>query len=75
MDGPTAPIRLRYKPMAMERVFRNLLDNAATYGKGHIRLRMELQSLFVEIMIRDFGSGVEPALLSRLGRQSPPVTS
>lgn len=49
---------IRYKPLALERVFRNLLDNVARYGGGHVQLSVAKQNNFVIISIKDFGPGL-----------------
>jgi two-component system osmolarity sensor histidine kinase EnvZ len=71
LDCPETQARLRYKPMSMERVFRNLFDNAARYGGGRLVMSLHAQPAHLEIRLRDFGPGVPDALLQQLGHHSP----
>lgn len=60
---------LRYKPLALERVFRNLLDNARQYGRGHLVLDWRRDGKILCLMLEDNGLGVSAALLPQLGRE------
>ena len=71
LDCPQTGLRLRYKPMSMERVFRNLFDNAARYGGGRMLVHLTARQAEAEIVLRDFGPGVPETLLEQLGHQSP----
>jgi len=67
---PEGLLFLRYKPLALERVFRNLLDNARKYGDGHLDLDWKREEGFLEWILEDRGPGVDPELLTRLGREA-----
>ncbi|MHB1780683.1 ATP-binding protein, partial [Acidithiobacillus sp.] len=49
---------LRCRPLALERVFRNLFDNARRYGGGRLDMRIIRHPARTEICLRDHGPGV-----------------
>ncbi|MEY2342943.1 ATP-binding protein [Acidithiobacillus sp. IBUN Pt1247-S3] len=63
---------LRYKPLALERVFRNLLDNARQYGDGRLDLRWHQVETELVWIIEDHGPGVSAERLALLGREVLP---
>ena len=54
------PLRVQGKPLALERAFRNLLDNAVLYG-DRVQLRLARQGNQALVEVRDFGPGMAPA--------------
>lgn len=55
-------------PLALRRIFDNLLDNAARYGAGVIGVTLTRAGADWQVAIADRGPGVPPALLERLGQ-------
>ena len=51
------------KPLALERAFSNLLDNAVLYGK-RVQLRLSRMGARALIEVRDFGPGIPPSSMS-----------
>ena len=49
---------LRCRPLALERVFRNLFDNARRYGGGRLDIQIIRHPDSTEICLRDHGPGV-----------------
>ncbi|MCR2830028.1 ATP-binding protein [Acidithiobacillus ferrooxidans] len=49
---------LRCRPLALERVFRNLFDNARRYGGGRLDIQIIRYPDSTEIRLRDHGPGV-----------------
>ncbi|MDD5576174.1 MAG: ATP-binding protein [Acidithiobacillus sp.] len=49
---------LRCRPLALERVFRNLFDNARRYGGGRLDIQIIRHRDSTEICLRDHGPGV-----------------
>ncbi|MGC8503807.1 MAG: ATP-binding protein [Acidithiobacillus sp.] len=72
MATPPALPRVAYRPMAMERVFRNLFDNAARYGGGRLEITAHQEAAEIVFRLRDFGPGVPSAYLSLLGNTPLP---
>ncbi|MBU2825203.1 HAMP domain-containing protein [Acidithiobacillus ferrooxidans] len=54
----TALPPLRCRPLALERVFRNLFDNARRYGGGRLDVQIIRHPDSTEIRLRDHGPGV-----------------
>ena len=54
----TALPPLRCRPFALERVFRNLFDNARRYGGGRLDIQIIRHPDSTEICLRDHGPGV-----------------
>ncbi|MBU2807904.1 HAMP domain-containing protein [Acidithiobacillus ferrooxidans F221] len=54
----TALPPLRCRPLALERVFRNLFDNARRYGGGRLDIQLIRHPDSTEIRLRDHGPGV-----------------
>lgn len=69
---PPALPRVAYRPMAMERVFRNLFDNAARYGQGRLEITADEEPGEIVFRLRDFGPGVPAAHLALLGNAPLP---
>lgn len=61
---PTEPLLLRMRPQAIQRVFANILGNAALHGRkdgedtAHLTLHTETDDLHVSILFDDHGTGV-----------------
>ena len=51
------------KPLALERAFSNLLDNAVLYGE-RVQVRLSLQGSRALVEVRDFGPGIAQASMS-----------
>lgn len=51
------------KPLALERAFSNLLDNAVLYGE-RVQVRLTLQGSRALVEVRDFGPGIAQASMS-----------
>lgn len=58
-----AQIQVQGKPLALERAFGNLLDNAILYGQ-RVQLRLSLQGDMAMVEIRDFGPGIATASMA-----------
>lgn len=56
--GPASLPPLRCRPLALERVFRNLFDNARRYGGGRLDMQIVRHPASTEICLRDHGPGV-----------------
>jgi signal transduction histidine kinase len=64
-EGPTR-LTLRARPLALKRVFANLVANALTYGgSARVRLRPP-QAGFVTVEVEDDGPGIPPPELDRV---------
>jgi two-component system osmolarity sensor histidine kinase EnvZ len=64
-----APLpRLAVRPRALARAVANLIDNAARYGAGEIRLSARQADGEIRIEVADRGPGVPPAEAERLKR-------
>ena len=57
------PIAVQGKPLALERAFGNLLDNAVLYGE-QVQVRISRHGLMAVVEIRDMGPGIPPNFLS-----------
>ena len=57
------PLSVLGKPLALERAFSNLLDNAVLYGE-RVQLRLSRQGGRALIEVRDFGPGIAQASMS-----------
>ncbi len=64
--APTYLIALR--PMAMQRLLTNLIDNAFKYGKGEVMLRTVITANTIQLSVLDNGPGIPLADMSRLLR-------
>lgn len=63
--GSLQPITIRAQPLAVRRALRNLLVNAATYGKaGHVQLAGTRDEAI--ILIEDDGPGIPEDMLDRV---------
>ncbi|MBB2202164.1 ATP-binding protein [Gluconacetobacter tumulisoli] len=63
-DGPDhASVRVR--PLAMKRVFGNLIDNAVNYG-GAARIGLAMDADWLRVRVEDDGPGLPEAELSRV---------
>jgi signal transduction histidine kinase len=51
------PVSVRGKPLALERAFSNLMDNAVLYGE-RVEIDLRRQGGFAVVQIRDFGPGI-----------------
>ncbi|WP_414040694.1 ATP-binding protein [Acidithiobacillus sp. M4-SHS-6] len=51
------------RPLALERVFRIVFDNARRYGEGRMLIQVTPRAQRIEIRLRDFGPGVSPTQL------------
>jgi two-component system osmolarity sensor histidine kinase EnvZ len=60
--------RLAVRPRALARAVANLIDNAARYGAGEIRLSARLAGPEIRIEVADHGPGIPPAEAERLKR-------
>lgn len=56
--GDAALPPLHCRPLALERVFRNLFDNTRRYGGGRLDMRIIRHPARTEICLRDYGPGV-----------------
>lgn len=65
----------QYRPLALERVFRILFDNASRYGGGIMQVQFVVLSDLTEIRLRDYGSGVTAATLHALNEGTLPHQS
>lgn len=63
-DGP-AQWQARLRPLAMKRVFGNLIDNAVNYG-GRARIGLSVQPDGLRIRVDDDGPGLPEAELTRV---------
>lgn len=63
IDCALQPLRVRGKPLALERAFRNLLDNAVLYGE-RVELRLARQGKRAVVEVRDFGPGIPPGSMA-----------
>ncbi len=77
VDCTLQSLRVLGKPLALERAFRNLLDNAVLYGE-RVELRLARQGKRAVVEVRDFGPGIpagsmaaafEPQVRLRHGQQ------
>jgi two-component system osmolarity sensor histidine kinase EnvZ len=64
--APTHLIALR--PMAMQRLLGNLIDNAFAYGKGEVILTTKIEAEHILVSVLDNGLGIPEAEQSRLLR-------
>ncbi|WP_433042818.1 sensor histidine kinase [Dactylosporangium sp. CS-033363] len=54
----TAPVRVSGDPHHLQRVLRNLVDNAARYAKNTVEVTLEAQGGTAEIVVADDGPGI-----------------
>jgi signal transduction histidine kinase len=66
IDPTVAGLRLRVDKRRIERVVANLVDNAAQYAGGVIRLSVEPAPGGVRLVVIDHGPGVVPAERERI---------
>jgi two-component system, OmpR family, osmolarity sensor histidine kinase EnvZ len=55
---PAEPILIPYRPLMMERLARNLLDNASRYGARTLEIALTLPPGQLQILFRDDGPGL-----------------
>lgn len=56
---PKEPVLIPYRPLTMERLARNLLDNARRYGAQLMEIQLTLLPDQVQILFRDDGPGLQ----------------
>jgi signal transduction histidine kinase len=61
----SAPVLIRAAPLAITRVLRNLLTNAATHGKG-CKVFVEARQEWATVVIEDDGPGIPAAIIDRV---------
>jgi signal transduction histidine kinase len=61
----SAPVVIRAAPLAIIRVLRNLLTNAATHGGGCM-VSVEVQQQWAVVVIEDNGPGIPEAIIDRV---------
>jgi len=68
IELPDQPIEVDFDQDKMERVIRNLLDNAFKYGMENKKLRIAVNRIEqkIKIVIQDFGAGMEPNVLNHI---------
>ena len=59
----SAPFQVQGKPLALERAFGNLLDNAVLYGQ-RVQVRLSRLGHMAMVEIRDFGPGIPAASMA-----------
>jgi signal transduction histidine kinase len=59
------PISAWAKPLALERAFSNLMDNAVLYGE-RVEMSTSIQGALAVVVIRDFGPGIAPAEVAKV---------
>lgn len=64
--APTHLIALR--PMAMQRLLGNLIDNAFAYGKGEVVLATKIEADHILVSVKDNGPGIPESQKTRLLR-------
>lgn len=64
--APTHLIALR--PLAMQRLLNNLIDNAFSYSKGEVIVETTLMANSVVLSVLDNGPGIPPSQMARLLR-------
>jgi two-component system osmolarity sensor histidine kinase EnvZ len=64
--GPTHLIALR--PLAMQRLLGNLIDNAFAYGKGEVILATKIEAESILVSVMDNGPGIPDGQKARLLR-------
>ncbi len=64
--APTHLIALR--PMAMQRLLGNLIDNAFAYGKGEVILATKIEANHILVSVKDNGPGIPESQKTRLLR-------
>jgi len=59
---------LSLDPLAIRRVLQNLLDNAIKFtpDDGEVKVHLSRHFAYLELVVEDFGAGIEPELLSHL---------
>lgn len=75
-DNAVGNVTVTADPEALREVLRNLVDNALKYGQGnasqqaiHVSLINSKESDWVELQVRDFGSGLPEELLTQVTRR------
>ena len=61
----SAPVLIRATPLAITRLLRNILTNAATHGKG-CKVLVEARQAWAVAVIEDCGPGIPPAVIDRV---------
>jgi two-component system osmolarity sensor histidine kinase EnvZ len=56
--------KLSYRPVSMQRLLMNLMQNAVVYGRTALSVRSRLDAGTIEIAVEDRGPGVPPDALS-----------
>lgn len=59
------PLRVEGDPVALQRLFQNLVDNALAYAGGG-EARVEARGGTIRVIVADRGPGIAPALLDRV---------
>jgi len=57
------PLSVMGKPLALERAFSNLIDNAVLYGE-RVQIRLGVQGKLAVVEVRDFGPGIAQSSMS-----------
>lgn len=67
LEMKLAPLKdLRFKPMAMKRLFSNLIENAFRYGNAPVLVNSKVNKNQLLVTIRDHGKGIEDLDKARL---------
>lgn len=61
----SAPVLIRAAPLAVTRLLRNLLTNAATHGRS-CEISVQAQQLFAVVVIEDSGPGIPETVMDRV---------
>jgi K+-sensing histidine kinase KdpD len=65
---PNAPLEAVMDPFVIDQVVSNLVDNAVRYTNDRIVIQVDGSMREVRIMVRDWGSGIEPGTVERVAR-------
>ena len=75
-DNSTGDVKVTADPEALREVLRNLVDNALKYGQEdasqkevHVSLKDSANPGWVELQVRDYGSGLPEELLQQVTRR------
>ena len=61
-------LAIEVRPIAFERALTNIMRNAMSHGRAPVTVRIEETASHVAIIVRDGGSGVDPAQIDKLAR-------
>ncbi|GGM50212.1 two-component sensor histidine kinase [Dactylosporangium sucinum] len=61
VETQVAPVRVEGDPQHLQRVLRNLLDNAARHAAGRVRIALRRDDGRAELTVADDGPGIAPA--------------